>query len=377
MKRLFNVFLYFLIVLIITSCYPASRTQEQKIVVSPLSDTIPIRDGSIVYGLPRTVFKVTIDMEKTVRKPGPYAKYASDLLGLNDVTHDESEEWSIDQITVKSSEEIDPSELYIINSNSLFQTNVLKLKKEGLILDLSPSLFNPDETVSKSIKVNGADVPLTDLGADEYFISKKDTLYRRVKIDSTFMRIPYIVEKKKILTTDQLAEKAAKRLMELRDGKHLILTGEATVYPQNDAAIVEMNRLEKEYLELFTGKLWKEKHCYIYEVIPDKDVAGKVITIANYSSSTGLSTGPVGGTPVTFELIPEKKTKDLLLLDNKQMEVKGKSQINNAYDRLYYRVPDIANLIVKIGNENLMSSRKLVFQFGEIIQLPANYLIGK
>ena len=60
-------------------------------------------------------------------------------------------------------------------------------------------------------------------------------------------RVPYIVEKKKKLTIDLLAEKAAKRLMEMRDGKHLILTGEATVFPQSDAAINEINQLEKLY----------------------------------------------------------------------------------------------------------------------------------
>ena len=35
--------------------------------------------------------------------------------------------------------------------------------------------------------------------------------------------------------------------MELRDGKHMILTGETNLFPQDEAAINEMNRLEKEY----------------------------------------------------------------------------------------------------------------------------------
>jgi hypothetical protein len=29
------------------------------------------------------------------------------------------------------------------------------------------------------------------------------------------------------------------------------------------------------------------------------------------------------------------------------------------------------------GNENLFESRKLVYQFGQVVQLPANFILGK
>ena len=92
--------------------------------------------------LPRTVLTFTVEFERTIEKPGPYARYASDLLGLEKVIMAESESWSIEGIAVNSREELDPSEYYIIESNSLFQTNVLALKKEGLILDLNPQSFH-------------------------------------------------------------------------------------------------------------------------------------------------------------------------------------------------------------------------------------------
>jgi hypothetical protein len=38
------------------------------------------------------------------------------------------------------------------------------------------------------------------------------------------------------LTTEQLAERAAKRLMDLREGKFMVLIGEANVFPQDVAA---------------------------------------------------------------------------------------------------------------------------------------------
>jgi hypothetical protein len=194
-----------------------------------------------------------------------------------------------------------------------------------------------------------------------------------LNVDSSFVRIPYIVEKKKKFTVDQLAEKAAKRLLELRDGKHLILTGEATVFPQNDAAINEINRLEKAYTELFTGKTLRESFTFSYQLIPQKSMVGKPVTLFQFSDLTGPVMGTTkSGKPVTAEFTPEKKTKDLSIINR----IQGKAG-SKKYDKLFYRVPDVVDLKISLGSEKLFDSRKLIYQFGEVIQLPANYIIGK
>lgn len=267
-----SIFLY--IIIITSSCFPAKKLPENTIVL-PLSDTVTLRDAGIIYALPRTVFTFIVEMERTIEKPGPYSQYASDMLGLNNVIKAESEAWEITGINLKSSEEADPSEFYVIASTNLFQTNIFALKKEGLILDLNPSNYHTDIEKNGYNETDYNEFHEFDLGSDEYYQVQRDTAYKRTSIDSTFIRIPYIVEKKRKLTVDQLADKAAKRLMEIREGKHLILTGEANVYPQNDAPINEINRIEKEYTELFTGKTLKEKRMFTFQVIPDKKMVGK------------------------------------------------------------------------------------------------------
>jgi hypothetical protein len=47
------------------------------------------------------------------------------------------------------------------------------------------------------------------------------------------------------------------------------------------------------------------------------------------------------------------------------------------FDKIFYRVPDVVNLKISLGSEVLFSSRRLIYQFGEVIQLPANFIIGK
>jgi hypothetical protein len=373
MKTLLKLFIFVIIVFIAFSCYSGKRFTDSNSVILPLSDSTALRDGSIVYGLPRTVFTVLVDMERTIEKPGPYAQFADDLLGLTNVIHNETESWSIEGITVKEHDELDPSEFYVISSTSLFQTNVLSLKKEGLILDLNPAMYYSSEKQDGIDKSGNSQSDSFDLGSDEYFQLQRDTAYKRLNVDSSFVRIPYIVEKKKKFTVDQLAEKAAKRLMELRDGKHLILTGEATVFPQSDAAINEINRLEKDYTELFTGKTLKEKFTFSYQLTPQKSMAGKSVTLFQFSDLTGPVSGTIkGGKPVTIEFTPEQKTKDLTIINRVKARTESKT-----YDKLFYRVPDVVNLKINAGSEKLFESRKLIYQFGEVIQLPANYIIGK
>jgi hypothetical protein len=53
-----------------------------------------------------------------------------------------------------------------------------------------------------------------------------------------------------------------------------------------------------------------------------------------------------------------------------------KGEETERQDKLYYRVPEVVNVNIKIGDKTLYSGRNLVFQFGNVVQLPANYLIG-
>jgi hypothetical protein len=373
MKTIFKLSLYLIITFLTFSCVLIKKLSEPDNLILPLSDTTAIREGTIIYGLPRTVFTVFVEMERTLEKPGPYVKFAGDMLGLTDVILSESESWSVEAISVKTHEEMDPSELYIIQSNTLFQTNVLALKKEGLILDLNPELFYSMGNRG-SLKESDINIfRISDFGSDEYFQMQSDTVYKRVKVDSRFIRIPYIVEKNKRLSVDQLAERAARRLMEIREGRHLILTGEANVFPQSDAAINELNRMEKEYTELFTGKTWKETRVFSYQIIPDKEMAGKPLNLFKFSELTGpVEDAAKGGIPVVAELIPEQKTKGFTVIKNNQSE-----EPVPLFDKLFYRVPDVVKLKIRVGSEVLFESRRLIYQFGEVIQLPANYIIGK
>ena len=356
--------------LMLVSCSVMNRSSETAVTVSKVNDTLILKSGSLVYALPRTVFTVKTILERTIMIPGPYAAYADDLLGLKDVITSRDERWSIKSMSVNSHEEADPSEYYVINSSGIFENNVLAMKKEGIILDINPAVNNqePDSQTGGEINVNR--FRSYDLGSDEYYQVQTDTAFRRVKVDSSFIRIPYIVEKKKKLTADQLAERAAKRLLDLRDGKAMILSGEANVFPQNEAAIDEINKMEKEYTELFTGKYITETVVYTSQFIPSKDNESNPVQLFMFSEKTGP--GSPSGKPVLARVVAEQKFRDMTIIDSSDPKSKG-----TPGGRLFYRIPDVATIDISINGKSLYSSRRLIYQLGEVMQLPSNYIIGK
>jgi hypothetical protein len=373
MKRISGPFIFLLVSVTLYSCFPGKEAGRTTNIRPVSSDTIGIMEGSLIYALPRTVFTVKVEAERTIMIPGPYGDYAEDMLGLKDVVKTRKEHWSICGLSVYSHEEADPSEYYVIHSTGVFISNVLALKKEGVILDFNAAVGYPTGNIAENGGINSDNFISSDLGSDEYYLVQTDTAYRRVKVDSSFIRIPYIVEKKKKLSQDQLAERAAKRLMELRDGKVQILTGEANVFPQSDASIIEINRMEKEYTELFTGKYISDKRIFTYQFIPMIDSTGKPIQIFRFSEETGPSdAGSPSGVPVMAEVVPEQKTKDIVIFD------RGiKERTDAKLDKLFYRIPDIANIKISMNGKALYNSRKLVYQLGEVMQLPSNYVIGR
>ncbi len=360
--------------LIYAGCTTLQKDAGSDIVILPLGDEARVTDGSIVYALPLTVFEFDIAASKTVEVPGPYAKYAGEMLGLNNVITAKKETWTLAGVTARIVEELDPSQFYIIQGTSLMQTNLLALKKNGLVLDINPEVYTGTSFSNIQGGTDNSALLFPDMGADEYVSTRTDTAFRVVKADTAFIRIPYLIEMKKGMTPEQQAADAAQRLLELREGKHLILTGETNIFPQDGAAIAEINRLDQEYTALFAGKSMTEtKHFRIW-FTPVLSMAGEKRTIFKFSETGGVMSAASGsGTPVLIELTPSNKTRNLNLI----VKPASSEREANAPDKLFYRVPDVVDFRISSGNETLYTGRTLIYQFGSTVTLPSNFIIGK
>ncbi|MDM8003401.1 MAG: DUF4831 family protein [Bacteroidota bacterium] len=373
MKRM-NVLTAAALGLMVAGCSVFTGRTAGDTLVMPLGDEVTVTDGSLVYALPMTVFEIDIFAEKRIEVPGPYAAYAAEMIGLDRVITAEKETWTLTDVQLGTVEELDPSKFYIIQGTTLMQTNMLALRKSGLVMDINPDVYKNSEYsgLQEESGYNGLLFP--DRGAYEYVATRTDTAYRLVKADTAFIRVPYIVQKKKGMTVEEEAREAADRLLELREGRHMILTGETNIFPQGGAAIDEINRLEREYTALFAGKTRSERKHFRIWVTPDPAMAGKKTTVFTFSAGTGVNLSPGGaGQPVEMEIIPSGKTKELNLV----VRPVGSQKELALSDKLYYRVPDVADITLTMGNERLLTARKLVYQFGNTVALPANFIIGR
>ena len=219
-------------------CATQSRSTVSDIVVLPLGGEVQVTDGSIVYALPMTVFEFDIIAERTIEVPGPYAAYAGEMLGLDNVTVSETELWSLADMQLSTVEELDPGQFYVIQGTTLMHTNLLAMKESGLVLDINPDVYS--HTGYSQLQGGGmwSGLLFPDRGAYEYVSTRTDTAYKVVKADTAFIRVPYLVQKKKGMTVAEEAREAADRLLELREGRHMILTGETNIFPQDGAVSI-------------------------------------------------------------------------------------------------------------------------------------------
>jgi hypothetical protein len=342
--------------------------------VLPLGEEVRITEGSLVYALPMTVFEIDIIAERQVDIPGPYARWADEMIGLDNVIAAKKESWRLADVSLNSVEEPDPSQFYVIQGTTLMQTNMLALRKSGLVLDINPDLY--DKTTQSNL-YEGARIPgqlFPDRGAYDYVSTKTDTAYRIVRADTAFIRVPYLVQKQKGMTVEEEAREAADRLLELREGRHMILTGETNIFPQDGAAIDEINRLEREYTALFAGKTFTDRRHFRIWVTPQPEMAGRMTTVFTFSEATGMDISPEGtGIPVQMQMIPSGKTGNLNIVSEPVSGQKGQT----TGGRLWYRMPDVAEITIAMQGEELCKSRKLVYQFGSKLALPANFIIGR
>lgn len=338
--------------------------------ILPMGDTVKLHEGAIVYSLPLTAFDFTVVAEKRILKAGPYFNYANQFLGLKDVITQDQVVWDLKEVRIKPVAEVDPEQYYIIESDGLMQSNALALKSSGLILDISSSLFN-GRNYTSDLNAGQDRLVFRDMGSDEYYDIEQDTTYKLVELDTAFVRIPYVLERRRQLSLEEQAENTARILLELREGRHMILTGEANVFPQDPAAVDELNRLEDEYISLFTGKSHSEIQTFRFFLIPEKEMIGRPTIIFRFSPEAGVvDSQDLSGRPVVVEMMTAGKVDKINMIRSDLSQ-------GEKFDKLFYRIPEVVNVRVTDGRRTLGSSRQLVYQFGPVVTLPANYIIGR
>jgi len=323
-------------------------------------------EGTVVYSLPQTTLHISVEAEREVYTPGPYAKYAKKYLGL-DVEQNKKQTYTLSSIKLTPYLEADPAARYILNVgkfSSFTAKEMFKMTSQGLILLADASKGNAEfwrfPTLAENLKEDGT-------SATSNFTSEKTTLYKSIKnSDGTYNKISIqqsqVVEK----SIERKAQEIANIIFKLREQRMNIICGNTdATYSGNAmaAAIEEMHNLESDYMSLFLGKTESATQKMSFDVTPDAKAANQLYIAFRISDSKGLTLADdVSGRPIALEVsVPNIETAPSII------NAKGKKSKDVV--SINYRVPSICLVKVIDGQNILLQNRVPLYQFGKNYQL--------
>ncbi|NOY36789.1 MAG: DUF4831 family protein [Chlorobi bacterium] len=365
MIRLFKQLSFLFVAVLMTGCIPQ---KEMNTSVIKIEDGKSLTQPGLLYALPMTSFSVDVEATRIIYKRGPYYAYANKLLDLDEIIDRDREEWTLDRVSVRQYLEADPGEYYQVISNGDLQPAAMKLSHEGLILLLNPSDYNkmPSAFADESLPFNGMAFPFRNLsGSVKQY---RDTAYRTVATDTSFIQIPVIITKQRILTPEEKAADAAQTLIRIRKRKFRLVSrnNDEVSLPDGpglEIAVRELDKLEADYLALFAGKKYRRTYHYRYVFTPSDTTDNPIILFRFLPALGVLPPEDLRGDAVNVSW--EKLGKTSLI-------VSPADTLSTGIPSIIYRIPEVANLKVYFGNRVLFSHHALLYQMGAKTEIPAN-----
>jgi hypothetical protein len=228
------------------------------------------------------------------------------------------------------------------------------------------------ETIHESIKGNGLQstsrdnfIRYEDLGVSNNFEERTETMYKTIVTDTAFVEVPVqrtVVEQKSSATK---AREAANFLLELRTRRFEMLTGEYEVYPDGEAmgaSIQKLDQMEASYLSLFTGKTITRVLKRTWFIVPEPGVDPSTYPLDVFSTMLGFVPAEMNeGQPLEVVMAPMGKT----------IRVGGYfSSSSVPPNALLYRIPDLVELKVMLGEQALSTHRVSIYQSGHMLTAP-------
>ena len=340
--------------IIVMPVFGQRKKKEDEVIVTP--DYVE----GIIYSLPQTGIRVYVKTIKEVFEPGPYADYAGQLLGLNDVKTKSEIKWVVTEVRIASFAEPDPLQVYKAMGEAAYKIN---LTSDGRISGIN--LPNVTE-VPFSVKTNKI-IQIQDEMDDFSFDNFTDTPFYTPG-DSTNNFRPIRVR------DEQKAAEAAQRVLDARLNRYDMVSGMMDEFhPDGEAykvSLEELKQIEKNYLSLFVGRKTQKEDIFTFNYFPTEP-SKKGDVIFRVSEENGVvPASDLSGKPVMIEYEIETnlsdKYKDLAKSENPSAGESG----------IYYRMPGITTIKIVDELRIIATARLPIAQFGVVAPLPEDVVYG-
>jgi hypothetical protein len=335
----------------------------------------------IFYSLPRTVIRIDVEIDRIENYKGPYAEYALKYLGLKNVVMENSVEYKINGMKVTTSQQPDPDQYYFLELPGKLskgeKTGLLSFNESGLILGTSPEKIDTIRQEEKIIKKEEPSLAtekdvfpeVFKYSADVNFFEKVDTIIRKVNIDTMTLERQYLKRTVIEKSTEQKAKEASDYIVKIKDNRFNLITGFQEVNYNRETLEymdLQLKQMETEYMKLFTGISLHKTMTFSFYYTPNPNQVNIEVPIFKYMKSKGMmELDEPGGRIVTIKVQRSGTTS------NVANYIKRTTWKNKDHG-FYYRIPELARVTVKMGENMTEETQCLVSQLGIVSFLPSN-----
>ena len=301
---------------------------------------------TVTYSLPQTTVTVEVDAVQENFFAGPYAPYAKRFLGI-DVREQDASRSYVKEVRLVTRVEADPKARYSVDTKGV-EDRFLALTSQGLVsfqdkLEAGDLVwrFNPQPEADFGTR-----------GVTSQTRTETRTIWKEVETDTAFVRMPveeaYQVQK----TPEMKAQEAADMILKARKERFNISTGNTDATFSGEAlgaALAELDRVEKEYLTLFTGYTVAREQHGSFDVVPSPEDRMYRYQAFRLSNRDGLVAEGAGS---------------IYNLEFEPTEVVDPASAKDTRNVVHYRIPAVCNVKLTNGGKTLFESRIPVYQLG-------------
>lgn len=326
------------------SCSTA-RQAAVKVSVTPTSSMSNATENVVVYHLPQTVLRVEVEMDKVIRKAGPYFRYTERLLNISNVILEDSESWRIRSIKVVPVGRADDNQAYAIAMDGPGVAQNVTLNNQGVLCGINLS------------------TPCMDVPAASYVYTPEIQ-----KTDVTFDAVPRLEKLLKQTSTAAMAEEAANYIYKIRKRRSKIFSANFPILPPDGLSLeltkAELDTLETQFMELFTGKETVQTIKRVIEHIPTRTNPENTV-LFRFSTNAGMvDPMDLSGAPVYLEV------KHKAIPELPHAEAKKETKSNG----LYHIKPGKATVRIVDRSTLMLEEEMDIAQFGQVMSMPAAVL---
>lgn len=339
---------------------------QKRVSEIPVDSTYAYGNGSnyFFYALPKTIFHVKVTAVRTHEYKGIYSEYAEKLLGLTHIISKEQVSYRYKAVELVQDIVPDTSLVYVVEPST-------KQISSGLLTSLMLNRSARGEVADfQSMPTAESQIPdFFRFYADLAYADKESNYVETQIVDGVVRQVPASRVQKVARSSEQKAQEAADFIAKIREDRYALLTGTQEVAYSAEAIekmVSELNALEQNYIQLFTGFTVEEEVVGCFDVEPAANGAPQFLFSLTDEISSVKRSSRVSD---NFFLVVKPEQPVQSFLDYKDAVTRDKKFRPNAGYRLRQANP--AEVSVMRGNEEIFHlGRVYLYQLGDIEILP-------